>query len=288
MTGSFGHRRYYITINNMKTFVFILGAAHSGTTLVDVVLGSNSQSSSLGELSKAGRQLKQRGSLFCQFCGEECDRWFLFREMMDGHQKGLWHKALSRVFNTPFLIDSSKSLSWASAAKKAYSKDKNCRTIFIHIVRDGISCLLKTKRKKGFITPDTVKGWVAYHKNADQFLSTVDKRDKYVFRYEDLCKSPSKKIADICHFVGMDFEESMMHFWEHEHHFVAGNAKPISLVRLYHNKVQISDLHPDVQDFFNRYGYSIQLDTRAKERMSKEDVRIFQKYGRKTNSRNGY
>ena len=58
-----------------KTVLFIVGSGHSGSTIMDMVLGANSACLSLGEITKIDRAIQR--NIFC-VCGErilECGFW---------------------------------------------------------------------------------------------------------------------------------------------------------------------------------------------------------------------
>ncbi|MCK4951691.1 MAG: sulfotransferase [Gammaproteobacteria bacterium] len=58
-----------------KTVLFIVGSGHSGSTIMDLVLGANSKCFSLGEITKIDRAIQN--NIFC-VCGSrilECDFW---------------------------------------------------------------------------------------------------------------------------------------------------------------------------------------------------------------------
>ncbi len=194
------------------------------------------------------------------------------------------HKLAFRVFNTRLLIDSSKRISWIK------STAKNCPDYrVIKMNRYVLGTLLKTKRKQGSIDNKHASDWVKGNIRIDRFIRSVPKNKRLSVRYEDLCEIPDAVLGRCCNFIGIDYEPGMHEFWKKHHHVVGGNSKPISAVRLYHNLVQLEALHPDVQDFFKKYGISsVKLDTRYIERFSEEEKRIFRKIGGDLCKKYGY
>jgi len=266
-----------------KTLVYILSSSHSGSTLLDLILSSNSISSSLGEYAHIVERVKDKKPI-CKLCGSDCTYWSKLNKELNKVGKLKYHDAAFNIFNTPVLIDSSKRIKWIN--QKTKSKKVDIKVI--KITRYGLSTLLKTKRKKGSITESNVKSWIKGNKKIDTYMSRLKKSQKLFIKYEDLCNSPSDIVDKCCSFIGMPYEEGMLDFWKTKHHSIGGNAKPIGMVRLYHKMVKLEDMHPDVVDFFERNGFSLKLDTRFAERFSATEVKLFNRIAGKFCKSYGY
>jgi len=265
-----------------KTVVYILSSSHSGSTLLDLILSSNSEASSLGEFFQVPRKFKDK-KVICKLCGHDCIYWNNFRKHLKKYKGRKYHDAAFDLFKTPILIDSSKNMKWI----KEKTRSKNVNVKIIKITRYGLATLLK-KRKSSGVTEGSIKGWVKSNKKIDSFMSKFNKSERLFVKYEDLCASPSDVIGRCCEFIGMPYEDDMLDFWKTKHHITGGNSKPICMVRLYHKTMKLEDMQPDVVDFFERNGFSLKLDTRFTERFSASEVELFNRIAGKFCESYGY
>jgi len=266
-----------------KTIVHILSTPHSGSTLLDLILSSHSKTSSLGEFSQIKKKTNSK-QIICKLCGSDCKYWSQLRKKPKKNKKpAYYHNEAFRIFNTPFLIDSSKRIKWI---KETISPDINIKVI--KLTRFGLATLLKKKKRTGSINKTHIKKWMQNSKQKDIFLSSLKPSQKLSIKYEDLCENPQKIIKQCCDFIGIEYEEGMLDFWKTKHHIINGNSKPICMVRLYHKTADIKDMSPDVVDFFERNGFSLKLDTRFMEEFSPSEIKLFDDIAGKFCKRYGY
>ena len=259
----------------MRSKIFILSHSHSGSTLLDLMIGSHPQCSSLGEFVHFSEKVTSDKPM-CVVCNSDCEVWQKFIHI---HKKRSPFDAAFDAFGSSYLVDSSKRISWA---QKYGTKND----FYIHIVRYGLATLLKTKRKSGKIIPKNVNGWIKSNRNISKFVS--HSKHGIRVRYEDLVTSTVEELSRICKFIGIEYYDKMREFWKVKHHVIGGNSKPISAVRIFHNLVDFDDLHHDVQDFLRRSEKPIQLDERYKERFSDKERKMFEKLASKDVRKYGY
>lgn len=258
-----------------KTVVFILSPAHAGSTLLDLVLGTNSNCTSLGEFDKIA---DLDVNTVCKLCGTNCNHWYGFFNKL---KKPYYHSAAFEGFGTDVLIDSSKDVVWI----KKNIKKIEANIKIVRIIRNGLASLLSSKIKNGKIKKEAVIAWKKNNLEMDKFL----KNKKYkTVRYEDFTNSVDSTIKELCDFIKIPFEEGMKNFWKKKHHIVRGNAKPLMLVKLYFNMIKKEECNQNLLDFFNKYGFSIKGDTRYMDQLDKNDVAVFEKHGGKLNKKYGY
>lgn len=261
----------------MKSKIFILSHSHSGSTLLDLMLGSHNQCSSLGEFVRISDKIKKKLPM-CAVCDRDCSVWLKFKQLYRKHS--LFDAAFSS-FKTPFIIDSSKRVTWA---KKHLTKHDYC----IHLIRYGLATMLKTKRKKGIIKSSDIQGWINRNAKISKFMKSINKKRRIFIKYEDLVTEPDKCLGKICKFLKIDYDSQMICFEKTHHHVVSGNAKPICAVQLHHHIKKIETMHPDVQDFFSLIKKPVELDTRYQSRFSPSEVELFNRIAGRISNKYGY
>ena len=116
-----------------RKVVFIMGAGHCGSTLLDLILGSHSRAFSLAEFHVVSKFIDDPDGArqaICAICGDACEFWNGKAPLPSlapfYSQKSIGHKLLSRgvrAFRNPYapmfaatdksvLVDSSKSARW--------------------------------------------------------------------------------------------------------------------------------------------------------------------------------
>lgn len=265
-----------------RTIVYILSAPHSGSTLFDMMIGAHPLCTSLGEFMFIEERIADRPDTICKVCRRTCEEWQDFIDIVESPH---FHDAAFEAFETSFLIDSSKNVQWIEKS----SRQTNARVKIIRITRNGLATFVKTKRKKGGLVEEHILAWANTNLKIDKYLNNVvPNQDVLLVAYEELCDDIEGTLRKICDFLVIAFNQQMLEFWTVHQHIMGGNAKPVTMNQLYFNTITKEELHPDALDFFERYGFSVKLDQRYLERLSEEDVRVFNKYGGWLNARYGY
>lgn len=266
---------------NNRTVVYILSSAHSGSTLIDMMIGAHPSCTSLGEFKHIVERVADRSHNICAICRDRCVYWDRFAQVVE---PPYYHSTAFEVFGTPILVDSSKSMNWIRSNLPYVGAEVK----IVSIIRQGLATLTKAKRKHGSITKNHVMTWLDANLRLDSFIRDVSPRNRLTVRYEDLCDNTDAVLARVCNFLQISYKRSMEQFWTAHHHVIGGNTKPIALAQLHSGTRTVSELHPDVQDFISRNGFSIQLDNRYSNRLSERDRLVFEKYGGWLDARRGY
>jgi hypothetical protein len=212
-------------------------------------------------ISYPKRNIIKREGL-CGVCGKKCEFWVpnVFK---------IWG-------NNGIYVDTSKMVSWFKRIDHESLK-------YIRLTRSVYDRLGSFKRKKGYITKEIVKNWVAIEERISNYLR---KKEHFVVKYEDICHK--KGLHEICDFIGLPWNEKMWDFWETLHHPIRGNHFTNLLVRIHHNLVSINQLNHKEKDFINMIGFSIRYIDRTKF-LNSSDLKLIEKYGgKKTNKEIGY
>lgn len=203
----------------MHKTVYILGTGHCGSTLLGLILGSHSKCEYIGEFSflyddynkKVNiKRIRQTG--FCTLCGKDCTYF--------GTRKT--HGELYEMFGKEYLIDNSKKVEFARDTMNENSK-------LIFITRHPVS-LLGSYKKTNELSSKKIgslfrKKW--------SILNFLRDKEHLKIKYKDL--SNPEAIKGCCKYIGIEFEESMVRYWEKNHH---GNVPPYILQR---NRIEVVD-----------------------------------------------
>jgi hypothetical protein len=222
--------------------VYITGASHSGSTLLDLMLNAHPAMVSVGEMLKLNRQLKPRNSEAGQFpkcsCGAaslwECSFWSRVNEhirqtqgkslaeldvqdysSVDGATNVTVFKAIAKVSKRKFVVDSSKMPRRLSHLMKL----GELNVYPIHLVRDPMGQVFSVRRKQGgLLTP--LFQYEVVHAQIHRALRTVPHT---VVRYEELVSEPRRTLNAILEPLGLSFHPQQLAWAEQEKHLVAGN-----------------------------------------------------------------
>lgn len=192
--------------------IFVMGADFSGTTMLDLVLGSARDAASLGEFSAflnptSTRHLQPECS-----CGDlACDLWQ--REQFDADDPYArpfkWH-------GTPALVDSSKDLSSLLATLPRLKKQQVDARIVLIWKDPGAYAKSCAQRGRG---SDWAAKWLRYHRG---FLQAG--LPFYSQRLDTLLSQPDRALPDLCAFAGLEFADDLMAYGARKHHIAFGST----------------------------------------------------------------
>ena len=230
------------------TILYIVGLGHSGSTLLDLLLGSHTQAVGLGELgvlssrsSEGSRELALReqpctcgtpSRLDCPFWGG-VDRWLheehgtsLMKIALDAPLRSdrvaanrALYSTISELTGRRYLVDSSKSRSRLRSLIEAQFDVRP-----IHLVREPHGVVYSNVRKG--------RSWLHYSGHyASSTLKThrlLAARPHLLVRYEELAAEPEAVVRRIVEWVGLEFEPGQLCWTEFEHHQLSGNRMRFS------------------------------------------------------------
>lgn len=224
--------------------IYILSLGHSGSTLLDLMLGSHSRIESVGELAHFRSFVSEDSDIpaerrFCT-CGEPfigCPYWARVREDLAstfgtdqislssadprvfGERNAVALKSILDVSGKRIICDSSKTRSRLELLIASRRFDVHV----VHLVRDSRAVAFSYIRK----------GQNPYKIAAFWQKTNVYQRIRYgrmrnlgsyvVMRYEDLVQNPRGEIARALAPLRLEFEDGQLEFWRETHHNVSGN-----------------------------------------------------------------
>ncbi len=229
--------------------IFILSAAHSGSTLLELILDSHSKIIGVGEINhlkkdnicSCGKKInecslwgeiinqKQFGSLIIQrslinfilgrkkfhlIQGNKLKLLLNSKKMIDFNFY-IYNKVLEKSKAT-YLIDSSKSIDRLTFLTQC----KKIEPIIIHLVRDrrGVAWSFIQKYKKSPLK--TMRNWFLFN------LMVEYLKKKYIYlyvNYENFTDNPEVTIRKILKLINLRYETGMLMFNDFVHHQVEGN-----------------------------------------------------------------
>ncbi|NER84957.1 MAG: sulfotransferase [Leptolyngbya sp. SIO1D8] len=290
---------------DINKVVFILGIGRSGSTMLDLMLGSHSQGFSLGEISKLpeifGRQptpaaLCPSSSFWPDHFSQEdtqrlaiglsghrlhpqiplkLERWV--RELL--HQDDILnpYTLLHKRIGKSLLVDSSKYPDWVARRLDAREFRKGpMQGYVIHAVRDGRAVLNSYLRAYPDITIETVsQRWLANLEKCERLYETLPSHRCLQMQYEALATEPTKIMQDVCSFLEIPFEPAMLEYWQHDHHYIAGSRSARALIARYRNQPVPSNTQEVHGDYYAKMDLTIKLDQRWRQELQAEQLDQF-------------
>jgi hypothetical protein len=299
-----------------KTVVFIMGSGHSGSTLLELVLGSHSRVFGLGELVNLYRGVDGPRDPFprlCRICEERCPFWndTVDIRVLQAHFSRAGHHAPIRqwvsrqrenVYQHFFgwsgkdvLIDSSKRVHWIAQQLQPRRNWKAIAPVLIYLTRDGRAVVNSKLRKY----PETdirveAREWKERVERMNEFYADFPERQRLTIAYEQLASQPESIIRNLCDFLNLDFEPGMLRFWEHDHHTTFGNAGTRSLIARFRGQSAerrpatpansvLANVRSRHGTHYDDVGLAIRLDLRWKWELTAEQLEAFETIAGETN-----
>lgn len=159
-------------------------------------------------------------------------------------------ETIAAAWGKSHVIDSSKN---AREAVELWKRRPDAIRILL-LTRDGRG-VYHSRRKAGRSREESIQGW------RDYYLRFIPLIERHVaanavlrVKYEELAVIPHEVGADLCRFLGLEFNPEMLDFAKIERHLVAGNdtrfssSKGISLDERWRIELKGEEL-----DYFNRH-----------------------------------
>jgi hypothetical protein len=222
--------------------IYIVGASHSGSTLLDMMLNAHPQIISVGEVLKLNRikpsRTGKRKLTRCS-CGAwgllQCEFWSRVNErVLQVHgtsfadldvndyrhsperedPNAILFRAISDVSGKDFVVDSSKM---PARLKHLMSLDE--LTVYpVHLIRDPRGQIASVIKKNGLMK--SIFHHEVVHAQTRHILKSVPHS---VLRYEDLVLNPEGSLDRILEPLGLKFHPQQLQWAEQVKHSFAGN-----------------------------------------------------------------
>lgn len=220
-------------MHNSTTVIYIVSRGHSGSTLLNLMLGAHSAICSAGEIKMLGRR---DGPCSCGAPTiHDCTFWRAVNNIVF-HNCGVslndlqvdthaWHtfahhntelfKAIQHVSGSSLIVDSSKSL----PRMQRLFQIPSITVKPIWLVRDprGVAW---SHMKKGRDWRKTIRSWRQGFRVAQSYFR---EKECCFVTYESLAREPAKTMAYVMDFIGRDLEHQQLCLRLDKQHNFAGN-----------------------------------------------------------------
>ncbi len=223
--------------NKRRLNIFILGTPFCGSTLLTNCLNSHKDLFTAGELNRMPA-FKQFAHLRmndpeiytdkCFLCNQrqqECPVWShsFVNEICSGGINFSIYGILAQRTGKKGIVDSSKDPGWLSKMRQS-SNFKPDQTFVIHVVRNPFAFAYSWKKKTGMPVWKGAEIWRDINIRAIMTANHDISLPYLVVRYEQFAVNTETELKRICSFLGIEFSEGMLKFWEVPIHSIGGNA----------------------------------------------------------------
>lgn len=237
----------------MRKIVYIIGLSHSGSTILDLLLGAHPKMLGLGEIRHLlmGKKTSLEGVKDVCSCGQLLKNCIFWKDY-DSHTKENNHKnyiskykgvlkLLSDKYGDDIIaVDSTKQIS--ALAELLKSQEFDIKVIFI--LRDvrGWTFSMKSKKEVGLKNKIIASNMYLWFQDNLKIKKFLDKEGvSYIqIGYEELCFQTEYILKAICNFIGIEFDKEMIKLDKSKSHIVFGNRMKVDREKkaniLYDNK----------------------------------------------------
>lgn len=196
------------------TVVNIFSVRYSGSTWLNLLLGSHPEAFSAGELSHAFRD----GHARCDLHRESCPVW----SQIDLKGPENPFVRIAEVTGRRIII--------VNSARKSlpFQEDPRIESRSIHLTRDLRAVLASFLRKDATRKTWSTSRRIAHGVRRDRRVMRRQGAERgIVVRYEDVQQDATAQLKRLCAFIGADYDPQMHEYWRPDHHFVGGNQGTI-------------------------------------------------------------
>lgn len=226
-------------MNRRLPLLYIAGSSHSGSTLLDLLLGSHPDIESVGEAKKITSVAEKMNSgehplCTCRREVADCPFWRAVLPAEPGALKtdaaanAAFFRRVIQAGGKNFALDSSKSPGRAQMLARSALFDLTV----IHLVRDSRAIAYSNLRKRAtapavrkpsYDLIPSVRGWQKLNLRALRDFRNAPRVRYIAVRYEDLTGDPPAALRRVLDGVGLPWDEGMLRYREHTHHNIEGN-----------------------------------------------------------------
>lgn len=268
-----------------RSTVFMVGAGHSGSTLLGLMLGAHPQVFYAGEAKKSsflGDERKPLKKRVCKLCGPSCVVWGTLTPR-DFEASDLY-EVLSHRTGCPVVVDSTKSTEWIEGGVAAV-RARGAEAKLVFLQRDGRAVVSSRLRKY----PETsasehARDWRAQMERSRAFTEAFP-GSAMAMRYEALATEPERELRRACAFLGLAFDPAMLTPWTTEQHPLGGNSGTQWLMaRERPNDGSVLSLGDKTRDYYEAHPPAIVFDERWRRELSPEALAAFEAEAGETNA----
>lgn len=227
--------------DNMNQLVMIIGASHSGTTLLDLMLGNHPETFSCGEVYAYFRPWRKHHYYAKCGCGKDpCPVW---DKLMAVPEDG-FHQAAASLPGINHVVDSSKDLSWVLKSSE-WARRSGMHVRHVVIWKEPIQLAYshwKRKQPLNSFRHDFLVYYGRFLKLGLPFVSV---------NFDTLVSNPAETIRKLCELVGLPWREGQEEFWNKEHHQLFGAASTGQQASAGNSRIETRKDYPE--QFLSKY-----------------------------------
>lgn len=207
------------------TLVVINSLSYTGTTWLNMVLGSHPRAFALGPPDRIINLDPAQKAEACRVHVDGCEFWSSFYDAYDPAKNFFIQLAEFSgrdviVTNNPLPDGAGKQMRHPKIELKPIQLIRDARAVIASYCRKYPEAALF----------DATRDWL--RPSFEAFRYDINDPSMLCLRYEDVLEKQRDAIETIGRFIGVDYDASALRFWEHEHHPTAGNAGTIMMIRL--------------------------------------------------------
>jgi hypothetical protein len=226
-------------MNSQRTLINILGAGRSGSTMLDLMLGNDELSFSLGEIFAWFRPYRRHHFKIDCNCGNpECSYW---TKILSVPVKDFHATAFERL-GRQYLIDSSKNLPWAMDNNR-WVAQHNIRVVNFIIYKPLVS-YIHSVWKRGESIETALYRYKLYY---SRFIKS--RLPAYSVSFAELVNQPDETMQHLCNITGQPYRPDRKEFWRAESHHMFGSGGVRTQAQLGSSKIESAE---DYREEFNR------------------------------------
>lgn len=212
-----------------RVLINVCGDGHSGTTMLELMLGARADAFSCGEVFAWHRPWRpEHLELDCS-CGQRpCPTWERLRETTEGR----FHRHVADELQVRRVVDSSKDLRWVADANR-WAERADMRALNVVIWKEPAE-LAYSWWKRGWLGEGpwdpaegrslrllqrNVRTFVRYHA---ELLATG--LPWVAVGHDELTRDPGPTLRALSDACELPYAPGQEAFWEHQHHFVFGSG----------------------------------------------------------------
>jgi hypothetical protein len=203
-----------MTKRKSKTLINVLGAGRSGTTMLDLMLGSDDNAFSLGEVHAWFRPFRKHHRHIDCNCGDrQCAYW---NSILPVREADFFEKAFDQL-NVEFLIDSSKNLVWAIDNNR-WAQKNDIKVINIVMYKPILNYVYSIWKRGESVD-------AALYRYKKYYLRLMSSGIPVItVSFSELVSCPENVLQKICEITGQVYSVDRTEFWKYDHHHIFGSG----------------------------------------------------------------
>lgn len=208
----------------MKVIV-VNSISFTGTTWLNAVIGSHEQCFLLGPADRVWQARKTGLADACRIHDEDCPFWPEFFKHYDADRN--FFIQLAEQSNKHIIVTNNPVPNGAGTELK----HPDIEVQHIQLIRDPRAIWASYMRKNPETDPlDSMVNWL--YPAVRRYGFNEDDQDRFALRYEDIIANQLNSLQRIGKFLGLNYDERSLRFWEWGHHIAEGNIGTTSLIKM--------------------------------------------------------